>query len=502
MKRAIPMLFAIVLAASGTVRAQSADWEVKLAVDESAGLARTSEPVSGGIPLPRGLVKDPAAVRLLDAGGKEVPAQFSAINRWADDGSVMWLLVQSTATVPAKGQVVYTLKPGAAAAAARRGLLRVEDGADAVTVETGRIRFLVSKRKFNLLDGAWFDADGDGKYAPAEQVVASDPRGGSALTVKNGEVYASGASAPKEVVVEESGPERVVIAVRGLHAAEGGKGALPWCYGYVVRIRAWAGEPFVRISYCFTDENLPPIGSPEMKDAVVGIPLKLSGEVSAALGGKDKVSGALAEGKSVGLLCAGEGKGYGVKMVEAKLLGMEGAAPAGELGWAAASAGNVGAALSVRDLRENWPAVLAVRREKELAWLELKPWPAEVEAERCLDVCSRKTYELQLTLGKAGAGGVVDSAPALFAAQNDALRFWPSAEWTLATRAWGDFGGLAMLDDAARKALDREKGFGNTGWRMWGATPDMESGSSSAPDGGYEPLLKDSVFYNGYMQTG
>ena len=486
--------------AAGCLAAAGGEFEVKLTVQESAGLARTAEPVSGGIPLPRGAVKDPAAMKLLDAEGKEVPAQFSAINRWAADGSVMWLLVQSTATVPAKGQVAYTLKSGAAGT--KRSLLKVEDGADAVTVETGKIRFVVGKKKANLLDGAWLDADGDGKYADAEQVVVSDPRGGAVLTIKNGEVYTSGASTPKEVVVEESGPERAIVMVKGLLAAEGGKGALPWCYGYIVRIRAYAGEPYLRISYCFTDDANPPIGSPEMKDSAVGIPLKLSGEITAGLGGKTAASGALAEGKEAALVCSGSdpNKLYGVTMVEPKLSGLDGKVAAGDLGWAAATNGKLGASLSVRHLRENWPAVLRARREKDRVWLELKPWPAEVETERYLDVCTRKTYELQLTL--AAGGAAIEKSPELLTAQNDALRFWPPAEWTLATGAWGDFGGLALLDDAARKALDREPLFGDTGWRLFGACGEMESGSSRAPGGGYEPLLKDSVYYNGYMQTG
>jgi len=239
-----------------------------------------------------------------------------------------------------------------------------------------------------------------------------------------------------------------------------------------------------------------------MKDSVVGIPLKLSGEITAALGGKTAASGALADGKEAALLCSAvdPNKFYGAAMAEPKLSGLEGKIAAGGLGWAAASNGKLGASLSVRHLRENWPAVLRVRREKDRAWLEFKPWPAEVETERYLDVCTRKTYELELTL--AAGSAAIDKASERFTAQNDALRFWPPAEWTLATQAWGDFGGLAILDDAARKALDREPLFGDTGWRLFGACGELESGSSRAPGGGYEPLLKDSAFYNGYMQTG
>jgi hypothetical protein len=84
-----------------------------------------------------------------------------------------------------------------------------------------------------------------------------------------------------------------------------------------------------------------------------------------------------------------------------------------------------------------------------------------VEVERYPDVCSRKTYELRLTL--AAANGAIEKAGELFPAHNDALRFWPPAEWTLATQAWGDFGGLALFDEAVRKKLDREPLFQDRG---------------------------------------
>ena len=475
--------------------AAAAEFEVKLTVEESAGVARAGEPVSGGVPLPLGLVKDPAALKLLGPDGKEVPAQFSAINRWGHDQSVMWLLVQSTAAVPAKGRVVYTLQPGAATA--KRSLLKVDDGAEAVTVDTGRIRFTVSKKKFNLIDQAWVTAGGK-----EVQVITGDPMGGSVITLANGEVYTSTAEPPKEVAVEESGPERATVMVRGLHKPRDGKGAVPYLYGYLVRIRAYAGQPYLRISYALTSGHEPAIGSPLCKGAVINVPVKMAGKVTAAFGGKESVSGELSPDKPATLTCrAPQPKGRNApppdpnyKEVELTGLADAGVDKLGELGWVSVSDGKVSANLAVRYLRQNYPVALAVQPGKDATVLQLQPWPGE----DYLDICSYKTYELQLTLEPADQANKGDQ---LLATYNDSLRFWPPPEWANGTDAWGDFGRVAIPDEAlAASFKKRFQPYYLAGWRDLGSDPEFESGSSSAPGGGYEPLLKTASFYLGYLQ--
>ncbi|MGQ9663448.1 MAG: RIFT barrel domain-containing protein [Kiritimatiellia bacterium] len=78
--------------------------EVKLTVEERLGLARRNEPVTSGVPLPKGAVKDTTALRLLDENGKVVPVQFGVANRWWDDGSIKWLHVDFQPSVPANGK--------------------------------------------------------------------------------------------------------------------------------------------------------------------------------------------------------------------------------------------------------------------------------------------------------------------------------------------------------------------------------------------------------------
>jgi len=61
--------------------------DVPLTVEEPAGAARQLEPVTFGVPLPRGLTRDVTRLRLYGPEGHAVPAAFSLVNRWLEDGS-------------------------------------------------------------------------------------------------------------------------------------------------------------------------------------------------------------------------------------------------------------------------------------------------------------------------------------------------------------------------------------------------------------------------------
>ena len=68
------------LAGPATSRAM----DVVLKVQETAGVPRVADPVRNGIPLVPGALQDEKKLRLLDAKGAEVPAQFRVITRRVD----------------------------------------------------------------------------------------------------------------------------------------------------------------------------------------------------------------------------------------------------------------------------------------------------------------------------------------------------------------------------------------------------------------------------------
>jgi len=87
-----------------------------LRVSNSLDVASTGQPVTSGVPLPHDLnLTDPTRLRLVDAGGDLVPAQFTPLARWGgapDDSTVpmRWVLVDFQATVGPQDTAYYFLQ--------------------------------------------------------------------------------------------------------------------------------------------------------------------------------------------------------------------------------------------------------------------------------------------------------------------------------------------------------------------------------------------------------
>jgi hypothetical protein len=194
-------------------------------------------PVTAGIPFARGALASDQQLRLLDAASSEIPVQARVLHRW-DDGSVKWVLLDFDT-----GTSGVTLEYGTRVRRkAAPSPLRVAETASDITVNTGRIAFTVSKRQFGLFNAVSLDG-----------VEIIRQPAAFTLTAQDGTLYTNSAP-PEEVVVEESGPVRAVIRVKGHHHAPDGRKL----FTYTVRIHAWAGRPFVRIQHTFGNDNPSP----------------------------------------------------------------------------------------------------------------------------------------------------------------------------------------------------------------------------------------------------
>ena len=81
---------------AGLLPAQTLD--VPLTVEETVGVNRAAEPVTTGVPLPKGMLRDEERLRLIGPDGKPVPAYFRVVNRWWTD-PVFWVDCGSGARV-------------------------------------------------------------------------------------------------------------------------------------------------------------------------------------------------------------------------------------------------------------------------------------------------------------------------------------------------------------------------------------------------------------------
>jgi hypothetical protein len=210
---------------------------VPITVQETAGVARVAEPVTFGVPLPKGLLTDTAKLRLYGPDGKPVAADFRVVNRWWNDAatqvaSIQWVHCDFFPSVAAHGRAVYHLRPGDEEPPAPAAKLDVTRNGHDVLVSTGPLKFTVH-RTGPLMDGPGFSA--------ADFLLRSDER-----------VYKLSSWATSELIVEEQTPAKVVLKRTGSHGWVNGKDE---ALDYVVRITAYAGKAHVRLAYSIVNRQ-------------------------------------------------------------------------------------------------------------------------------------------------------------------------------------------------------------------------------------------------------
>ena len=135
------------------ITAAAAATSVPLALVERGGVDRVGQPVTTGVPIPKGKLTNVRNVRLL-CEGKPIPAQFRAAGLWRPGKSVRWLLVDCRVDVKANGRRQYTLEygPSAPSGPGPATGVRIAEGPDGFVVHTGAARFRISKKGFSLFD--------------------------------------------------------------------------------------------------------------------------------------------------------------------------------------------------------------------------------------------------------------------------------------------------------------------------------------------------------------
>lgn len=224
------LYFSVVFLFAGPLCAQTLD--LPLTVAEPAGVARTAEPVTFGVPLPHGLAMDTAGLRLFGPDGRPAPASFRVANRWTSDGSVQWVHCDFFADVPAGGKAVYRVRLSDSPQPPPTATLKVTSGPGQVTVNTGPVEFTVYQTG-RLLEGPGL--------READFLLRTDER-----------LYKASQWPESELVVEEQNPLRVVLKRTGAHGWVDRKEK---ALDYVVRIYAYAGQPHIRLVYSFINRQ-------------------------------------------------------------------------------------------------------------------------------------------------------------------------------------------------------------------------------------------------------
>ena len=200
--------------------------DIRLARRPGPPLVRRLEPVTFGIPLPRGAAMDSDDFTLWDAVGHQVPTEAHVLDRWSDE-SIRWLLVDAQLSDdPATNAGPHCLrhKPGATV----QGLQVRQDGA-AVHVDTGRLRAVVAPGSAFPFTEIVVDGEQAVDVSRSRVSVLDDKRRACPVLFER-------------VTIEHTGTLRTVVAVEGQIKNPAGALALE----VLLRIHFFAGSPTPR----------------------------------------------------------------------------------------------------------------------------------------------------------------------------------------------------------------------------------------------------------------
>jgi hypothetical protein len=236
------MAFAPVAARSG----QAETYHVELTTEESLGIARAAEPVSGGVPLPPGTFESDQSFTLLDDDGNEIPCQTSPLVVDAD-GTLRWVLLDFQDDVAAGETNRYMLRSGRSSAKATTRL-KVDDNGQSVSVDTGKIAITLDKTKpFGLFDSVTRGGKPVISGGQVSYVQMQGRKGWDDTSKWQPRTLIAGV--PESVKLCYAGPLRVTIEVAGRFADD------PLGASYKAWITAWAGTSRIHVKYKICNSN-------------------------------------------------------------------------------------------------------------------------------------------------------------------------------------------------------------------------------------------------------
>jgi hypothetical protein len=365
----------------GVMGASAMAVEVALTVKEMAGVARVANPVNSGVPLPKGAVKEAAALRLLDGQGKPVLASIEPRARWLGDESLKWVTVHFLANVPANGAAQYRL--ATSEAALPKSPLAVTKEGKTITVVTGPAKFVVPADRLAPFDQVYVRADEGRDFAESDALLAKPAvvtlagRNGTSRVAGNSEAtyHAElvGLEDPfrqtgvvQSAEIEERGPGRAVVALKGTFSTAAAKSL-----DFTARLYFYAGSPLAEMTLSVRNRQLDSMARFVGIEALtVDLPLKTAGKAVASVS-KD--------GQSV----SADVVGQPLHLVQTKWNKMALTTPDGRTvdgrqsdGWVRLASGAGALTAGTRWFWQVYPMGLAVRPDGGVV-LELKPADAE-----------------------------------------------------------------------------------------------------------------------------
>ncbi|MAE61215.1 MAG: hypothetical protein CMJ49_07645 [Planctomycetaceae bacterium] len=164
-------------------------------------------PLRCSLPLGQGELGDPAVdLVLLDEQGRDLGGQWRVLSTWPDGSARFALLDYAEAHVPPRTTCRYTVerRAGRSIDGAVKQQITVSEDKESLTVDTGRLRWTLSKRRFSLAES--IELGGRAWVAGQQSDLLAIDMNDQIHRASQGEYT---------VTLEEAGPYRVIVLIKG-----------------------------------------------------------------------------------------------------------------------------------------------------------------------------------------------------------------------------------------------------------------------------------------------
>lgn len=330
---------------------------IRLTIDNVGDIRRAAWPVTQGVPFAEGELPCGAPVRVIDDRGRPLPTQHACLATWSRDLKyVKWLLIDFQSDLPRGSTTHLFLEYGDEIDAPPPQLpVVVAEDDKRVRVDTGRLRLDVRKDTADFMSGCAIKTE-EGWH----DVFRGRPGPHLYIQAMTGRMYRSDTGAPPPIVtIEDHGPLRASVCIKGHHASSEGLRLCP----FILRIHAYAGKADLRFFHTFVFDQNPDL----LELAQVGMffPLDLGCDVRMAFGGQDRThwarrwsEGRLLQSSDIKykVACDGEPFGSGRKT----------------RGWASLCGKRASAFVAVRDFWQQYPKGYKLTHDG----IDVQFWPA------------------------------------------------------------------------------------------------------------------------------
>ena len=125
--------------------------KIRIIIDEKSGVKRFREPVTVGIPFPRGMLVNENNLSVIDSDNNPISLQEEVLATWPDQ-SIKWLLLDFMVDCPKNKTVYYYLKvKGESTRKNEDHKIKVSDVARSLIIDTGKAVFGLDKKVFHPL---------------------------------------------------------------------------------------------------------------------------------------------------------------------------------------------------------------------------------------------------------------------------------------------------------------------------------------------------------------